>query len=133
MNKTRVLVASSSDSTPPPSAGCGIAHAGVCLGKGKHTPPCSSEELFFAEKNGGHRGKISVVDMVFIGFLYLPPGWKVFLRGQKRSPNDFLSVVVVYVLFFSVCVQYVAFCCHIWALHELHNIPNFKKIISKMI
>ena len=37
-------------------------------------PPC---------KNGGHIGKISVVDMVFlvfyIGFSYLPPGWKVFL------------------------------------------------------
>ena len=38
------------------------------LGKRKHTPPCSSAELFFAEKNGGHRGKISVVDMVFPGF-----------------------------------------------------------------
>ena len=48
---------------------------GVCT-------PCSSEELFFAEKNGGHRGKISVVDMVFlvfIGFLYRPPVWKVSL------------------------------------------------------
>ena len=26
-----------------------------------------------------------------------------------------------------------AFCCHMWALHELHYIPNFTKIISKMI
>ena len=54
----------------------------LMLGKRKHTPPCSSAELFFAEKNGGHRGKISVVDMVFlvcIGFLYPPPAWKVFL------------------------------------------------------
>ena len=55
-------------------------------------------------KNGGHRGKISVVDMVSlvsIGFLYPPPAWKVFLLGQKSSPKDFLSVVVVYVFFFS--------------------------------
>ena len=39
-------------------------------------------ELFFAEKNGGHRGKISVVDMVFlvfVGILYPPQTWKVFL------------------------------------------------------
>ena len=45
-------------------------------------PPCSSAERLFAEKNGGRRGKISVVDMVFlvfIGFLYLPPTWKVSL------------------------------------------------------
>ena len=34
------------------------------LEKRKHTPPCSSAELFVAEKNGGHRGKISVVDML---------------------------------------------------------------------
>ena len=26
-----------------------------------------------------------------------------------------------------------AFCCHMWALHELHNIPNITKIISKII
>ena len=52
------------------------------LGRRKRTPPCSSAELFFAEKNGVHSGKISVVDMVFpvfIGFLYPPPAWKVFL------------------------------------------------------
>ena len=52
------------------------------LGKRNHTPPCSSAELCFAEKNGVHRGKISVVDMVFlvfIGILYPPPAWKVFL------------------------------------------------------
>ena len=75
------------------------------LGKRKHTPPCSSAELLFAEKKiGGHRGKISVVDIVFlifIGFLYSPPAWKVFLWGQKSSPKFFLSVVVVYALFFS--------------------------------
>ena len=35
-------------------------------GKRKHTPPCSSEELFVAEKKWGHRGKIAVVDMVFL-------------------------------------------------------------------
>ena len=39
------------------------------LGKREHTPPCSSAELFFAEKNGGHKEKISVVDMVFPFFL----------------------------------------------------------------
>ena len=51
------------------------------IGRKKHTPPCSSAELFCA-KNGGHRGKISVVDrvcLVFKGFLYPPPTWKVFL------------------------------------------------------
>ena len=33
----------------------------LLLGKRKHTPPCSSEELFFSlpKKIGGHRGKIS--------------------------------------------------------------------------
>ena len=58
------------------------------LGKRNHTPPCSSAELFFAEKNGVHRGKISVVDMaflVFIGFLYPPPAWKVFFEASKFS------------------------------------------------
>ena len=34
--------------------------------------------------------------LVFIGFLYPPPAWKVFLSGQKSSPKDFLLVVVVY-------------------------------------
>ena len=60
---------------------------------------------FLAPKDGGYRGKISVVDMVFlvfIGFLYPPPAWKVFLWGQKSSPTDFLSVVVVSAFFFSV-------------------------------
>ena len=82
-------------------------------------------KIFFCQKNGGHRGKISVVCIyiyiytciyiyirveksfvVFIGPLYPPPAWKVFLSGQKSSPKDFLSVVVVYVFFFSVnCFQ----------------------------
>ena len=44
----------------------------LCLGKGKHTPPCSRAELFFAEKNGVHRGKISVVDM---GFWFFSMGY----------------------------------------------------------
>ena len=60
------------------------------LGKREHTPPCSRAELFFAAKNGGHRGKISVVDMVFLFFLlYPPPAWKVFLRGQRSSQMIF--------------------------------------------
>ena len=55
------------------------------LGKRKHTPPCSSAELLnfsLQKKNGVYRGQISVVDMVFlvfVGFLYPPPAWKVFL------------------------------------------------------
>ena len=76
------------------------------LGKRKHTPTCSSEELSFLcrKKDRGHRRKISVVDMVlrvFIGFLHLPPAWKVFLWGQKSPPNDLLSVVVAYSFFSS--------------------------------
>ena len=42
-----------------------------------------------------------MVFLVFIGFLYPPPAWKVFLLGQKSSPKDFLSVVVVYAFFSS--------------------------------
>ena len=51
-----------------------------------------------------------MVDMVFlgfIGFLDLLPAWKVLLRGQKSSPKDFLSVVVLYAFFFSVYVFFV--------------------------
>ena len=44
---------------------------------------------------------VDMVFLVFIGFLYPPPAWKVFLLGQKSSPKDFLSVVVVYAFFFS--------------------------------
>ena len=54
--------------------------------KKRHTPPCPSKELFFAERNGGHRGKISVVDMVFLvcsGFLYSPLAWKTFFQARK--------------------------------------------------
>ena len=56
------------------------------------------------QKNGGRRGKISAVDMVFLvfrGTLYPPLTWKVFLWGQISSPKDFLSVVVVYAFIFS--------------------------------
>ena len=59
------------------------------------------------KKKGGHRGNISVADMVFlvfIGFLYPPPALNVFLLGQKSSPNDFLSVIVVYVFSFFVFI-----------------------------
>ena len=58
----------------------------LLLGKRKHTPPCSSEERFFAEKNGGHRRTFLVMDMaflVFIVFMYLPPAWKVFFEARK--------------------------------------------------
>ena len=50
------------------------------------------EELLFDERNGGHRGKILVVDvafLLFVGFLYLPPACKVFVEGQKRCSNKF--------------------------------------------
>ena len=44
---------------------------------------------------------VDMVFLVFIGFSYLPPAWNVFLWGQKSSPKDFLSVVVVYAFLFS--------------------------------
>ena len=57
---------------------------------------------FSSLKKGGHRGKISVVDMVFlvfIGFCIDHRRGKIFLWARK-VPNDFLSVVVMYVFFF---------------------------------
>ena len=40
-----------------------------------HTPPCSSEKLLFAERNGGQRRKNSVVSLVFTFFcVYHWPG-----------------------------------------------------------
>ena len=56
--------------------------------------------------------------LVFIGFLYPPPAWKAFLLGQKSSPKDFLSVVVVYAFFFSAnCSEVVcANCVFHWVL-----------------
>ena len=95
------------------------------LGKIKHTPPRSSAELFFAEKNGGHRGKISVVDMaclVFIGFLYPPPAWKVFLWCQRSSPKDFLSVVVVYTFFFSAQPLQSEICVEMSVFHTVFGV-----------
>ena len=44
---------------------------------------------------------VDMAFLVFIGFLYPPLAWKVFLWGQRSPPKDFLSVVVVYALFFS--------------------------------
>ena len=41
----------------------------LLLGKRNHTPPCSSAELSLQKKKGVHRGKISVVDMVFLAFV----------------------------------------------------------------
>ena len=45
---------------------------------------------------------VDVAFLVLIGFLYPPPAWEVFFSGQKSSPKDHLSVVVVYVLLCSV-------------------------------
>ena len=70
--------------------------------KKAHTALLQCRTFLCRKKIGGHRGKISVVEkvfLVFIGFLYPPPIWKVILRGQTSSPKDFLSVVVVYALF----------------------------------
>ena len=71
----------------PPEVSSADAEACIIrLGKRKRTPPCSSEELLFAEENGGHRGKIEVVDMAllaFIGFcIYHRPG-KFFFEARK--------------------------------------------------
>ena len=58
--------------------------------------------LFFAEKWGPQRKDFG--DRYgfpgFIGFLHLPPAWKVFLWGQKSSLKHFLSVVLVYAFAF---------------------------------
>ena len=73
----------------PNASNSGKSLSELILGKRKHTPPCSSAELFFAEKMGSTEGKISVVDMVFLvfmGFLYPPPAWESFsLRPEKFS------------------------------------------------
>ena len=63
-----------------------------------HTPPCSSEELLFAESNGGHKGKVLVVDIVpwFYKVFVSTTGW------PEQFSNDFLSMVVVYAVFFHV-------------------------------
>ena len=50
-------------------------------GKKKAYTALLQSRTSLCRKNGVHRGKISVVDMVFlvfIGFLYPPPAWKVF-------------------------------------------------------
>ena len=76
----------------------------ISLGKRKHTSPCSSVELFCAEKNGGPQRKS-------FGGGYGSPGFQrdvvsatdlenSSLRIEK-FPKDFLSVVVVYALIFS--------------------------------
>ena len=63
-----------------------------CFGKRfkrNHIPPWSSEELVFAPKKGGHRGNNSVVDTVFLGFLYPPLAWKVFYQARKVAQKNF--------------------------------------------
>ena len=73
---------------------------GFLLGKRNHTPPCS-----IYRKNGGPQRKDFGGGHGFPGFFRVfvpPPAWKVFLRGQKSSPNDFLSVVIVYAFCFLV-------------------------------
>ena len=54
------------------------------------------------------------------------------LRG--RFPSQRLSVLLpLFLLPLNLSPTVWAFCCHMLALHELHNIPSFTKIISKMI
>ena len=67
--------------------------------KKAYTALLQSRTFLCRKKMGSTEEIFSVVDMVFlvfIGFLYPPLAWKVFLWGQKSSPKDFLSVVVVY-------------------------------------
>ena len=48
--------------------------------------PAPVQNFSLQKEEGAHRGKISVVDMVFlvfIGFLYPPPAWKVFFEARK--------------------------------------------------
>ena len=59
-----------------------------------------------------------MVFLVFIRFLYPPPAWKVVLLGQKSSPKDVLSVVVVYAFSSLKNVQRL---CKICAGVHLHN------------
>ena len=51
--------------------------------------------------------------------------------GQKWVFRHWLEVAQKWVQswVFSVC----AFCCHMWALHELHNIPNFTAHPEKLL
>ena len=54
----------------------------ILLGKGKRTPPCSSEELFFAEKKWRPQRKDFGARYGSPGsyrVFYPPPAWKVFL------------------------------------------------------
>ena len=77
---------------------------GPRAGKKKAYTPAPVKNFSLPKKNGGHREKTSVVDMAFLFFSY-----RVFVSttdlesflGQKSSSRDYLSVVVVYVFFFS--------------------------------
>ena len=77
------------------------------LGKRRHTPPCSSAELFFAEKKGVHRGKISVVDMVFLVFYRVfvsTTGLEIFSSRPEKFSKRF-SFGGGCVRFFLLCVS----------------------------
>ena len=67
----------------PPTKGFRDTIATGIAGKEKaYTALLQCRTSLCRKKNGVHRGKIWVVDMVFlvfIGFLYPPPLWKVFL------------------------------------------------------
>ena len=72
----------------------------------KHTPPCSSEERLFAEKmrarDGRFRWPIWFSWFFFNRVFVSTTGLESFsLRPFFNSPNDLLSVVVVYTFFFS--------------------------------
>ena len=59
---------------------------------------------FALQKKMGSTGKISVVDYGFPGFYRVfvsTTGLESFSLRPESSPNDFLSVVVVYAFFFS--------------------------------
>ena len=63
------------------------------LGKKESIHHPAPVQNFSLPKKRGHRGKISVVDMVFlvfIGFLCPPPAWKVFFEARKVPQKIFV-------------------------------------------
>ena len=81
----------------------------ILLGKRKHTPPCSSAELVFAEKNEGYREKTSVVDMVFLvfrGILYPTTGLESFSLRPEKFPKMMFFRWWSCTLYFSIlCIK----------------------------
>ena len=60
-------------------------------GKRNHIPPCSSEKLCFTETEWDRKGKNSVLDVVSLGLLYLPPVREVSLEASKVFQKIFFG------------------------------------------